>query len=116
MKKKPICYTFRECIFRNAGFFKRFLGLLSLLVIGNIGIVMAQEVPKFTVNFKNASLVEVFDYFGGKSDYKFTYNSESVKGESKKISCTVTGGVVESEKCHFATDSYEVFGGYPFQF
>ena len=86
MKKKPICYTFRECIFRNAGFFKRFLGLLSLLVIGNIGIVMAQDVPKFTVNFKNASLVEVFDYFGGKSDYKFTYNSESVKGESKKIS------------------------------
>ena len=85
MKKKPIYYTFRECIFGNDRFLKRFLSLLSLFVIGNIGIVMAQEVPKFTVNFKDASLTEVFDYFGKNSDYKFTYNSESVKNETKKI-------------------------------
>ena len=113
MKKKPICYTFRECIFRNAGFFKRFLGLLSLLVIGNIGIVMAQEVPKFTVNFKNASLVEVFDYFGGKSDYKFTYNSESVKGESKKISETFKNATLQQilTKCLEDTRfSFEIVG------
>ncbi|MEI3420894.1 MAG: STN domain-containing protein [Butyricimonas faecihominis] len=29
--------------------------------------------------------MEVFDYLGKKSDYKFTYNSESVKSETKKI-------------------------------
>lgn len=52
MKKKPICYTFRECIFGNNRFLKRFLSLLSLFVIGNIGVVMAQEVPKFTVVLK----------------------------------------------------------------
>ena len=85
MKKKPIYYTFRECIFGNDRFLKRFLSLLSLFVIGNIGVVMAQEVPKFTVNFKDASLTEVFDYFGKNSDYKFTYNSENVKNETKKI-------------------------------
>ena len=85
MKKKPIYYTFRECIFGNDRFLKRFLSLLSLFVIGNIGVVMAQEVPKFTVDFKNASLIEVFDYFGKNSDYKFTYNSENVKNETKKI-------------------------------
>lgn len=85
MKKKPICYTFGECIFGNVRFLKRFLSLLSLFIIGNIGVVMAQEVPKFTVAFKNASLTEVFDYFGKNSDYKFTYNSENVKNETKKI-------------------------------
>ncbi|MFR1239836.1 MAG: carboxypeptidase-like regulatory domain-containing protein [Butyricimonas faecihominis] len=85
MKKKPIYYTFRECIFGNNRFLKRFLSLLSLFVIGNIGVVMAQEVPKFTVDFKDASLTEVFDYFGKNSDYKFTYNSENVKNETKKI-------------------------------
>ena len=85
MKKKPIYCTFRECIFGKNRFLERFLSLLSLLVIGNIGIIMAQEVPKFTVNFKDATLVEVFDYFGKNSDYKFTYNSENVKKETKKI-------------------------------
>ena len=85
MKKKPICYTFGECIFGNDRFLKRFLSLLSLFIIGNIGVVVAQEVPKFTVDFKNASLTEVFDYFGKNSDYKFTYNSENVKNETKKI-------------------------------
>lgn len=85
MKKKPIYCTFRECIFGKNRFLERFLSLLSLLVIGNIGVIMAQEVPKFTVNFKDATLVEVFDYFGKNSDYKFTYNSENVKKETKKI-------------------------------
>ena len=33
----------------------------------------------------DASLTEVFDYFGKNSDYKFTYNSENVKNETKKI-------------------------------
>ena len=56
-----------------------------MLVIGNVGITMAQAVPKFTVNFKDASLMEVLDYLGKNSDYTFTYNSENVKNETAKI-------------------------------
>ncbi len=85
MKKKPIHRSFRERIFRNDSFLRRFLGLLSLLVIGNVGITMAQAVPKFTVDFKDASLMEVLDYLGKNSDYTFTYNSENVKNETAKI-------------------------------
>ena len=85
MKKKPIHRSFKERIFRNDSFLRRFLGLLSLLVIGNVGITMAQAVPKFTVDFKDASLMEVLDYLGKNSDYTFTYNSENVKNETAKI-------------------------------
>ncbi len=85
MKKKPIHRSFKERIFRNDSFLRRFLGLLSLLVIGNVGITVAQAVPKFTVNFKDASLTEVLDYLGKNSDYTFTYNSENVKNETVKI-------------------------------
>lgn len=46
---------------------------------------MAQAVPKFTVDFKDASLMEVLDYLGKNSDYTFTYNSENVKNETAKI-------------------------------
>lgn len=85
MKKKPIYYTFSGCIFGKDRFLQRFLCLLFLFVLCNVGIVMAQEATKFTVNFKDASLIDVFDYLGKNSDYTFTYNSESVKKESKKI-------------------------------
>ncbi|WP_065219385.1 MULTISPECIES: SusC/RagA family TonB-linked outer membrane protein [Butyricimonas] len=85
MEKKPIHRSPGERIFRNGSFLRRFLGILSLLVIGNVGITMAQAVPKFTVNFKDVSLMEVLDYLGKNSDYTFTYNSENVKNETAKI-------------------------------
>ncbi|MBC5621272.1 MULTISPECIES: SusC/RagA family TonB-linked outer membrane protein [Butyricimonas] len=85
MKKKPIHCSLKERIFRNDRFLRQFLALLSLLVIGNVGITVAQAVPKFTVNFKDASLTEVLDYLGKNSDYTFTYNSENVKNETVKI-------------------------------
>ena len=47
MKKKPICYTFGECIFGNDRFLKRFLSLLSLFIIGNIGVVDPKQDPAF---------------------------------------------------------------------
>ena len=113
MKKKPICHTFRECSFGNFVFLKRFLGFLALLILGNIAIVMAQEAPKFTVNFKDASLTEVFDYLGKNSDYKFTYNSENVNRETKKVTESFKNVTLEQilTKCLEDTRfSFEIVG------
>ena len=95
MEKKPIHRSPGERIFRNGSFLRRFLGLLSLLVIGNVEITMAQAVPKFTVDFKEASLMEVLDYLGKNSDYTFTYNSENVKNETAKITASFKDATLE---------------------
>lgn len=113
MEKKPICSSPGESFFRHDRGIRHFLCLLVLLVIGNVGVSVAQEVPKFTMNFENASLVEVFDYLGKHSDYRFVYNSESVKKESRRITESFKNATLEQvlTKCFANTRfSFEVEG------
>ena len=107
-EKKTIHRFLKKRIFKNDSFLRRFLGLLSLLVIVNVGVTMAQTASKFTVNFKNASLVEVFNYFEKNSHYTFTYNSENVKKETVRITESFKDATLEQiltkclEKTRFA--------------
>lgn len=85
MKKKLISTPFQQGISRNCRFFRHFFYILSLLIIGNAGIATAQAPPKFTVSFKDASLIDIFNYFEKNSDYTFVYNSTNVKNHSGTI-------------------------------
>lgn len=96
MKKKPIWSSFKKSIFKYDKFLRRFLWLLSLLVFVNVGVTVAQSVPKFTVNFKDASLTEVLSYLGkNNGGYTFTYNSENVKSETAKITESFKNATLE---------------------
>ena len=56
-------------------------------LFGSLGL-MAQTTQTFTVDFKDKSLVEVFDYLMSHSDYEFTYNSAEVKQQTVKVNQT----------------------------
>lgn len=64
---------------------RRALRVFLILVLYNVEWGMAQNVQKFTVNFKEKRLVEIFDYFEKNSDYTFTYNSAAIKTDPIKV-------------------------------
>lgn len=44
-----------------------------------------QQSPKFTIDFKNATLTEVFATLGEKGDLDFTYNTEAIRNSAVRI-------------------------------
>ena len=58
-----------------------------LFLFGSTSL-MAQSVPTFTMDFKDSSLTEIFDYFTAHSDYVFTYNSAEVRQQEAKINAS----------------------------
>ena len=46
---------------------------------------VAQTTQTFTVNFKEQSLLEIFEYLRSHSDYEFTFNSEDLKQQTVKV-------------------------------
>ena len=94
MKKKLISTPFQQGISRNCRYFRHYFYILSLLMIGNTGIAMAQTSPSFTVSFKDASLIDIFNYFEKNSDYTFVYNSTNVKNNSGKITGSFQGATL----------------------
>lgn len=55
-----------------------------LFLFSSLGL-MAQSAQTFTVDFKEKSLVEVFEYLMSHSDYVFTYNSAELKQQPLKV-------------------------------
>ena len=53
-------------------------------LFGSLGLT-AQTTQTFIVDFKDKSLVEVFEYLMSKSDYVFTYNSAEMKQQTFKV-------------------------------
>ena len=58
-----------------------------LFLFGSTSL-MAQSVPTFTMDFKDSSLTEIFDYFTAHSEYVFTYNSAEVRQQEVKINAS----------------------------
>lgn len=62
-----------------------FVWLISLL--GNLDCNAQQPASTFTVDFKNATLTEVFNELGRQGNLDFTYNMEAVQRSSSRVSC-----------------------------
>lgn len=62
--------------------------LTALLIMCFAGYSYAQPSQRFTVDFKQASLAEVFNYIKTHSEYVFTYNSEVLNKSSVRITKT----------------------------
>ena len=84
MKKSLILYR------KVPPFCRKIAGRLALLLFlcstGFPGYTAAQQSSRFTVNFSNSSLPDIFDYLGQNSDAIFVYNSVAVKNDPYRIS------------------------------
>ena len=60
------------------------ISCVFLFLFGSFGL-MAQTTQTFTVDFKDKSLVEVFEYLMSQSDYEFTYNSAEMKQQTHRV-------------------------------
>lgn len=74
-------------------YWKQILTTLFLFVA--IPNAWTQQTSRFTVQFKDATLVEIFNYFEKNSDYTFTYNSDVIKGADWKVSGEFTNATLE---------------------
>lgn len=61
--------------------------LMFALLISSLGTLAyaGKQTARFTVDFKNATLKEVFDYLGQKGNLDFTYNNEAVQKATVRI-------------------------------
>lgn len=72
---------------------KQFLLILFLFIMSQQ--LWAQQASRFTVQFKDVTLNEVFLYLEKNSDYTFTYNSNMVKNADWKITGEFTNATIE---------------------
>ena len=83
MKKKRANVSRKWGILQKRNILRNISCALFFL-FGSLGL-MAQTAQTFTVNFKDKSLVEVFEYLTSHSDYVFTYNSAEIKAQTLKV-------------------------------
>lgn len=92
----------------------RMLWLLFFCLAGLPGWAAPQtQVPYFTVDFNNSSLVDVFDYLGRHSDAIFVYNSASVKEDPCRVNKSFVKASLQDVLNTCLSDSrfeYEVVG------
>ena len=85
MKKRWDSLFQKQGILQHAAWVR---GICLLLFLFGSTSLMAQSVPTFTMDFKDSSLTEIFDYFTAHSEYVFTYNSAEVRQQEVKINAS----------------------------
>lgn len=86
MEKKRDYIPLQRGNLRKRGILRNISCALFFL-FGSLGL-MAQTTQTFTVDFKDKSLADVFEYLMSKSDYVFTYNSAEMKQQTHRVTQT----------------------------
>lgn len=109
MEKKRDYIPLQRGNLRKRGILRNISCALFFL-FGSLGL-MAQTTQTFTVDFKDKSLADVFEYLMSKSDYVFTYNSAEMKQQTHRVTQTFKKAPLKQvlEACLLNTSfTYEV--------
>ena len=72
-------------IHRRGSLFRKVFPVLLLLACVQMVMASRQQNAKFTVDFRQATLVKVFEYLETNGNVVFTYNSEELKNDPSRV-------------------------------